>query len=106
MESRSRKPRVQARSVERPKVNKPLEKPKPAAPAIAKPKPRVLNVGDEYTSKAERKRGLGDFSKVHDKCLKSMLTRAEELFPPKRILSTGDWLVSHREPGQTFDKYD
>ena len=30
---------------------------------------------------------------------------AEKLFEPKTILDEGDWLMSHKEKGQTFDDY-
>lgn len=41
-----------------------------------------------------------------DNHLKKELTKAEELYEPKKILSSSDWLVDHKENGQSFDKYD
>ena len=66
---------------------------------IPQAKPKQLDVGDIVCTKDQRKRALGDISKIKDKCLKNFLSKAEELFPPKKILACGDWLVSHKEGG-------
>jgi hypothetical protein len=34
-----------------------------------------------------------------------MTEKAETLFEPKRILTSGDWLVSHKEAKQSYDWY-
>ncbi|CDW79008.1 archaemetzincin-2 isoform x1 [Stylonychia lemnae] len=74
------------------------------APEI-KPKPRVLKVGDEICTKQLRIQALGDIRSCQDKCLKSILQNAEKQQMPKKLISKGDWLCSHKEKDQTFDIY-
>jgi hypothetical protein len=38
--------------------------------------------------------------------LKKILTSSEQLFEPKKILGSSDWLACQKESGQSFDKYD
>ena len=65
-----------------------------------------LHVGSEIVSKAERLVALGNTRACNDKCLQHILDNSEKLFMPKKIHESGDWLMSHKEKDQTFDKYD
>lgn len=38
--------------------------------------------------------------------MKKILNQSEKLYEPKRILGSSDWLACHKEPGQSFEKYD
>ena len=40
-----------------------------------------------------------------DAMAKYMTAHAEEIFEPKRILDSGDWLKAYREPDQRFEFY-
>ena len=49
---------------------------------------------------------IGNTKTCSDKCMKFILENSERLFMPKKIHESGDWLMSHKEKDQTFDKYD
>ena len=105
-------------------ASKPKATPKPTKPAVIKPKlnvgtvknrsvsqqpiaskPRILQIGDEYYPRQKRIEAIGNIAGCKDKVLKGILMNAEKLFEPKRIIDSGDWLMSHKEPGQTYEDY-
>src|SRR4051794_8909207 len=69
------------------------------------PKPKSLAVGSEVVTKATRIEAMGKMETCKDPCLKNMISKAEILFRPMKIHTNGDWLVAHKESGQTFDSY-
>ena len=61
---------------------------------------------DPVMSKQARKLAVGDVNDFpEDAVVTYMAKHAEQIFEPKRILTSGDWLKSYREPDQRFDYY-
>jgi hypothetical protein len=56
-----------------------------------------LKVGDTIHTKEQRLQALGTITPDLDPLLKVILKNAETLFPPKKILNLGDWLLSNKE---------
>jgi len=40
-----------------------------------------------------------------DDMINYLADHAEELFEPKRVIKSDDWLAENNEPGQTFKRY-
>lgn len=61
---------------------------------------------EPVSSKKKRLTAIGDSLEFPDDPMMIYMSRhAEEIFEPKRILDSGDWLVSYREPDQRFEYY-
>ena len=89
----------------------------------ADPRPSVKNVGKALSlevatrmiehadintvmSKQGRIKAVGTIDDFPQDAMTMYMTKyAEEIFEPKRILDSGDWLKSYREPDQRFEFY-
>ena len=63
-------------------------------------------MGAVIQSKPQRLQALGKITADLDPLLKKILDKAEALYPPKKILSSGDWLWGQKERPQTFNLYN
>jgi len=61
--------------------------------------PTVMN-------KKSRTKAVGSAQDFADDAMATYLTKhAEQIFEPKRVLSSNDWLARYREPDQFFESY-
>ena len=67
------------------------------AEEMAQTPKKDLKVGDAIHTKEQRLQALGTITPTLDPLLKTILKNAELLYQPKKILSSGDWLMSHKE---------
>ena len=57
-------------------------------------------------TKAQRLKAVGTVQDFPNDAMVTYMTKySEEIFEPKRILSSGDWLKSQREPDQYYQSY-
>lgn len=57
-------------------------------------------------TKKQRQLAVGSEADFPDDLVATYMAKhAEEIFEPKRILTSGDWLKSYREPDQRFEYY-
>ena len=57
-------------------------------------------------TKAQRQKAVGTVQDFPNDAMVTYMTKySEEIFEPKRILSSGDWLKSQREPDQYYQSY-
>ena len=67
------------------------------AEEMAQTPKKDLKVGDAIHTKEQRLQALGTITPTLDPLLNTILKNAESLYQPKKILSSGDWLMSHKE---------
>ena len=57
-------------------------------------------------NKEQRLKAVGTANDFPDDAMSIYMTKyAEQIFEPKRILDSGDWLATYREPDQRFEYY-